>query len=591
MKSIGDKTHSVLFKFTIFVVVFILVIGNCSHGANADPTRIIHEGDLTISGNEVFLIEGVTYYQTGNIFVHDNAKVVIRNSTVFFNQRFSGELGVRFSGNSSLEMQDSSIDSNYYGLHIDFCENATGLVERSFIHNITTVGDSANIEVIDASMHLLFIQQGTDGNSTEFAAVTSTNSSIFGLFLLPLSSAVIEVESIKPGFFNDWSLQRDSTVQNFPAELRLINTSVNKWSFCVSGFATVTCDNCEIHEFFGYDQSNVLIRNSIVSQVTLSFQSGQKIELNHFKKGFIPYLEIQDIIFNQKFVIENSEISSGWKICSKATQLVITDSDIAFLILGRERDPYSQEVVIRDSYVEGIWLSAGSGVVTFDNVTVATVFNPMNAAYYLQGSVTFINDTTNNRFCLWSSSTINREFLVKVIDSRGSPLSGVDLELHSPQGELIWSSTTNDEGEARFEIAFDDSNCEDKWVLVAISDHQKIRKVNFLTSTPIVLHFPAGKSQPSSQLEEINKQMLPLANYHISKAKILSIQAQDLLSEAEEKKFDTSECQELIKMAEELLAKAQDYFEGGNYIAANVYALKAIEAYGEAIELLERLLS
>lgn len=84
--------------------------------------------------------------------------------------------------------------------------------------------------------------------------------------------------------------------------------------------------------------------------------------------------------------------------------------------------------------------------------------------------------------------------------------------------------------------------------------------------------------------------MFSLAKHHILKAEKLSIQAQNLLSEAEAKEINISECQKLIKMAEELLDVAQGCFRGQNYIAAYIYALKAIEIYEESIELLKELL-
>ena len=86
--------------------------------------------------------------------------------------------------------------------------------------------------------------------------------------------------------------------------------------------------------------------------------------------------------------------------------------------------------------------------------------------------------------------------------------------------------------------------------------------------------------------KKINEQMRPLAQYHISKAKELSIEAQDLLFEAHERDLDTSDGARLIETAGELLEKAQEYFRGRNYIAANIYALEAIQLYEEAIAFL-----
>ena len=76
----------------------------------------------------------------------------------------------------------------------------------------------------------------------------------------------------------------------------------------------------------------------------------------------------------------------------------------------------------------------------------------------------------------------------------------------------------------------------------------------------------------------------------MSTAGDLSIEAQTLLSQVKIHSINTSGVEEIIRKAEEFLTKAQDRFKGKNYIAANIYALKAIEAYQEAIDLLTELL-
>ena len=95
-------------------------------------------------------------------------------------------------------------------------------------------------------------------------------------------------------------------------------------------------------------------------------------------------------------------------------------------------------------------------------------------------------------------------------------------------------------------------------------------------------------STPSNP--DSNAMMLPLTQYNMSKAEELSVEAQDLLSQAQGQGSDISSIEELIRKAEEFLALARENFTGGNYIAANIHALKAIEAYEEIIELIKDLL-
>jgi hypothetical protein len=104
------------------------------------------------------------------------------------------------------------------------------------------------------------------------------------------------------------------------------------------------------------------------------------------------------------------------------------------------------------------------------------------------------------------------------------------------------------------------------------------------------LTFSKPKQQPPDTGNP-NNQMRPLAQYNMNRAEELSTQAIDLFSLAKEQGLDTSSIEKLIEEAEEFLSKARENFKGGNYIAANINALEAIEAYEEAIELLKKLLS
>jgi hypothetical protein len=67
--------------------------------------------------------------------------------------------------------------------------------------------------------------------------------------------------------------------------------------------------------------------------------------------------------------------------------------------------------------------------------------------------------------------------------------------------------------------------------------------------------------------------------------------AHDLLSQIQQKSVDTSEVEAMLKKADNFPVQAQAYYTGGHYIAANIYALRAMEAYQEAIESLKGLLS
>ncbi|MGD2247684.1 MAG: FG-GAP-like repeat-containing protein [Candidatus Methanofastidiosia archaeon] len=104
------------------------------------------------------------------------------------------------------------------------------------------------------------------------------------------------------------------------------------------------------------------------------------------------------------------------------------------------------------------------------------------------------------------------------------------------------------------------------------------------------INFDIQCSKAGDSNKKINKQMYPVAQYNISRAKKLSIKAQEMLSQARAQEVDISEAEKIIGEAEKLLVAAQNYFRGKHYITANICALEAIETYQEAIELLKNLL-
>lgn len=81
-----------------------------------------------------------------------------------------------------------------------------------------------------------------------------------------------------------------------------------------------------------------------------------------------------------------------------------------------------------------------------------------------------------------------------------------------------------------------------------------------------------------------------LALSRIRDAESLQEKVNQLLDEAKEKGLDTSNCESIIKEAIHLLEEANNFYNGGNYIAANYYALGAFDKFKEALKCLEELL-
>lgn len=93
---------------------------------------------------------------------------------------------------------------------------------------------------------------------------------------------------------------------------------------------------------------------------------------------------------------------------------------------------------------------------------------------------------------------------------------------------------------------------------------------------------PANRSNP-------NQQMRPVSQTHIKEAEDHIPYTEELIEEAKAEGKDTTECEELLEQAKEALEKAYMYFAGGNYIAANYWAMQAIEFLEKCRKCLENL--
>ncbi|KYK28282.1 MAG: hypothetical protein AYK19_21025 [Theionarchaea archaeon DG-70-1] len=106
------------------------------------------------------------------------------------------------------------------------------------------------------------------------------------------------------------------------------------------------------------------------------------------------------------------------------------------------------------------------------------------------------------------------------------------------------------------------------------------------TSNSVIIRNPNPRSTNASNT---NQQIRSLSQTHIREAEDLIPEIQQLIDEAKAEGKDTAEYEKLLEQAKEALEKAYMYFAGGHYIAANYWAMQAIELLFECKECLENL--
>ena len=91
----------------------------------------IHQGDLVISGNDVYVIENQRFDINGSIIVQENATLILKNAIIDFTQAEDWKFGVFLrdpsNGNPRLEVANTTITSNHK-FSIKLYQNSSAIV-------------------------------------------------------------------------------------------------------------------------------------------------------------------------------------------------------------------------------------------------------------------------------------------------------------------------------------------------------------------------------------------------------------------------------------------------------------------------------
>jgi len=410
-----------------------------------------HVGDIVVEGNEIFVIEDVYFTQTGGIYVRDNASLVLRNATLNLAQTSSYQYEIYVSGSSALISQDSFIVSNYWfqtwitGSSKAWL-NTTYIGYSSSNPPTSTLGyvysqDNAECTVYDSTLGYLYCQ---DGSNTQVY-----NSTLRGVYCY--------------------------------------------------GNSEITVINSEITSTYGISTSSTsksVIINSRIGQCRLNFYSYSIAHLTDLRTGYIGFWNIHTnetvTGVNWNLTLVKSEITSGWSISSFSySNVTIHHSTLYYVYCYDYSDIsihnssiyslypyYDSTVTVSDSHVRRLYCNYYDGIISFNDTTIEDYWRSYRADYRVQGSLTYTG--TSPQF---DDGTITRNYIVKVTHE-DSPAADVGLTLTSGGGETIWSGTSDDSGEASFDLTFTDDNFTATCTLKP-EDASTETSVSLTTETPI----------------------------------------------------------------------------------------------------------
>ena len=270
--------------FVILVSSLILGLGFAKDGSvpTVKAALSIHQGDLILSGNNVTTIENMIFHINGSIIVENNATLILHNAVLNFTQSAFYEHNMTLrnaaNGNPRLQSDNSEITSNLQYFMVQLYDNSSATISNSANTAYLRLFSSAVAYVSNSSIAFF---------ETYSSAVASFFNSTFGYAYADYPSTLIvsnsEIDSleigsasvncsfvnIRPGFFNYWDYQSNSSLLIGPgggaANVTLNNTEIDNWELGFWGASNVTIRDSALSILFSYDFSTVWLFNTTVA--------------------------------------------------------------------------------------------------------------------------------------------------------------------------------------------------------------------------------------------------------------------------------------------------------------------------------------
>lgn len=430
-----------------------------------------HEGDLIIDGTQTYVIENCTYVQTGNIYIRDWAKLVIRDSELYFNQTYPMQYNPTFGDYSTLEVGNSTLVS-YQALNIDFKEHS----EANFNDVTLNLSFSSWVEFYDfskATIHqstfsywncLLFdgYSEASITNSTvtqiQVAEVGTceieiSNSTVHCIAMIFGPSQIAKIDHLLPGLYEYMSLQEAVTASGVPCKMTLNNTLVEAWA---------------VHVYY---DTETQISDSIISERLGICIQGLSIHLDNLGPQFFEYKKIGQITLNR------TSITGMLMVFIYDSAVTVTNSSVWLAAV------FNSDIHVSDSIVARLERIQNSSL--FFERTVVEGIEFFYNDFFMYGNISFESTWSES---IWFLSNVTRNFNFLAEDTGGNPMEGVELTLFDRNNTVVWSWQTHGSENPGFNVTFSDGNYTDTLRLEAVKGNRSATtSISFLSDTPVTL--------------------------------------------------------------------------------------------------------
>jgi len=429
-----------------------------------------HYGDLVIGGTESKTIENAKYFQNGNIYVNDQAKLVIRNSELMLGRGDVPTVHVYiFVGpEASLEIENSRIYPDS-GLACVLNRGKVSITDSPTSIHYFDMSDGAQLTMTNSEMVFTIggLLQVTGGDTT------LVDSTIGALALRVPAGAHLNIDGLTSGaYFESWDVHE--MIPEADYNLVLKRTRILEDDF------TGEYEHGPYERgwlFFLDPSAHVRIANSELRKVFMDLIN-EDVEFENLKVGVPSSLNYRDIRLTDVVIM------GQWPFTIMDSNATIRNSDYLFLQPSGQStvtliNSHMCEFIPRDFFgtmifQNGLWTTAGE-------IIGGVPHHSMENDFTIRGSLKIDEGVRQNLH--WKDARVTREYGVTIRDKNGNPIEGALIKVNGK------TFVSDDAGEAKFSLIFDEFNYMEPQNLEVLKGGNPIaqEEIDFFTETPVII--------------------------------------------------------------------------------------------------------
>lgn len=446
-------------------------------GEDAFVPDITHTGDLVVSGSETMVIEDTRYFQQGNVYVNDEAKLVIRDSQFMLGRGDVHTIHVYITVDSEAELviENSTIFQNVFPEAIGHPTHivvrtggGVSIVDSPTAIHLLEIYGGAHVRIVNSQL----VNKNPPGGLVQIGSDTDTeiiNSTIGAIGLKVPGGSRLSANGLRSGvYLESWNVSDII----YDADYRLVLKST-----CILRDEAGPGPYERGWIFFADPQADVNISDSELRKVFIDLQGGKAV-FENLRIGSPSSLRLGNM------ELSNVTMMGQWSFTIKNADLTISDSEYLFL----QPTGTSNLILVNSHMVEFIPRDF-FGAIDFTNCTWTVAgeiigglpYHSMENNFTMRGSLKLASELRDN--LQWRDAQVVREYDVITIDGDGEPIKGALVSIEG------WESMSDEDGRTRFSLALNGTSYDrlrrlevfKGGVLIAQKD------VDFFTETPIVM--------------------------------------------------------------------------------------------------------